>query len=104
MSAIPSWARVGAKVVCIDDEKATGRFIPASYRGSWDGDLVKGSIYTISAYGKHSAFPDMLCVHVSEAPRKAPFALRRFRPLVTLEDDITTYFADLLDVREPVGA
>jgi hypothetical protein len=36
-------------------------------------------------------------------PCEQPFGIWRFRPLVTLEDDITTYFAELLDTPVRIG-
>lgn len=96
MSDIPSWARVGAKVVCVDARGAS--------------ELDERGTYTISRIDDGFAIGGIGVWLVEAAPISVRwhnyqgFRLSRFRPLVTLEDDITTYFADLLDVREPVGA
>jgi len=87
--AIPSWARVGAKVVCVDAR-------PGTRNGA--GGLVEGAEYTLShvyvsiqgnAACKVTAFPN------------GRLRLSRFRPLVSQADDIATHFSQFLDTRAP---
>lgn len=103
MSGIPSWCRKGTRVVCINADDI------------WEADgvsrLVCGAEYIIEAVDASASWGvgpvrHGVGVHIVGANRRCgmPYGVFRFRPLVTLEDDITTYFADLLDVREPVGA
>jgi hypothetical protein len=94
--SLPSWARVGAKVVCID---AVGT-----------PELVEGQTYTIEAVddvplrvGGFGVWLVDVGVMQDRVGSYFGFRLSRFRPLVTIEDDIATHFASLLDVREPVG-
>lgn len=87
--AIPSWAKIGAKVVCVDDR-------PGTKNGA--AGLVKGAEYRLSsvyvsaegnAACRVTAFPD------------GKLRLSRFRPLVSQADDISTHFAHHLDTRAP---
>ena len=109
MSAIPSWARVGAKVVCV----ATWRR-QTEYH---EQGPVSGEIYTIREVGAlHLHEPGVVCVRLVEIKNRClkyrdmpagwepAFRLSRFRPLITIEDDIATHFRQHLDVREPVEA
>lgn len=111
MTAIPSWARKGARVTCIDDR----------WPGVGSSGLVKGHVYTIDAVHTMNGtgrLPDgtlsvgYALVELREASnpddRRFPelergFALVRFRPIVTrtIEQD-AEIFAPLLDVRELV--
>jgi hypothetical protein len=73
-----SWARVGAKCVCVDADSP-------SQSGIWQGDrLVAGSTYTIVAVT--SSPVGLVGVKVLEADTPNPFGywLARFRPLVTI--------------------
>lgn len=101
MSAIPSWCRVGAKVVYL------GAVNPSPNHKR----LSAGAVYVIRSImqnpdtgtwgvrveGVQNIIHDRLRLELG-------YNVSRFRPVHTLEDDITTYFAGLLDVREPVGA
>lgn len=108
--AIPSWARVGAKVVCVND--ASGQFQSAEIAHLGLDGLRCGEIYTIRAvgYSKHWGTPGIWLEEIvrpiksSRALEEEAFHILRFRPVKTIEDDIATHFAALLDVREPVGA
>jgi hypothetical protein len=105
--SIPSWAKVGAKVVCIND--------------AWVGrsaiTIEVGGVYTIAAlrmqYGR-TFLPDgrlssgHIVAELVEVknpydrfyPETAPgYALSRFRPVKTIEDDISEHFAQHLTVR-----
>jgi len=89
MSGIPGWARVGAKVVCVDDGDA-----PA---------LTADAIYTITgiAFGWQGV-GFLVLAELPEHLRDGWF-FSRFRPLITQQDDIETHFKALLDVPEQVG-
>lgn len=94
MSAIPSWARVGAEVVYVDD--SPGRL--------FDGDVLLkvGQAYVLRAVTDEFAEP--ACRVHGDGLRSYEFmALSRFRPLITLEDDLEAFFRQHLDVREPEG-
>jgi hypothetical protein len=105
MSAIPSWARVGAKVVFISDIR------PKDMRGV-AAFPKKGGIYTIRevrvAAGRGYLLlreivnPTIWTSDAGYAERAAEIEL--FRPLITQQDDIETHFKALLDVPEQVGA
>jgi len=90
MSAIPAWARVGAKVVCVDDSRGDANHAPG---------YVKGAVYIISDVWVVGATP---ACRLTAFPR-GDARLNRFRPLITIEDDIATHFRQHLDVREPEG-
>src|SRR5690349_2348873 len=106
---IPSWARVGAKVVSTytftggDDKRGFGAVLP-----------IEGGIYTIREVRPHDApVPGILLEEIVNKPilttrgvMERGFALYRFRPLVTIEVDIATHFEALLHVpsNQPVDA
>lgn len=102
MTGIPIWARVGAKCVCVD-ASGTNPFADGS---GWREDApTVGAIYTISAtwIDEGTGAPVAEFVELQRSSRSCDihgavlgYGIYRFRPLVTLEDDITTYFAELL--------
>lgn len=85
--SIPSWARVGAKVVCVDAGPGPVRHSVAP--------LVKGTLYTIASTEWGSVIEAPIIRIVESRGR---FGLFRFRPLVTRtqEQDISAYFKPLL--------
>lgn len=95
-----SWARVGVKVVCVDD---------AWPENSWYGYEVlpvKGQAYTIRDLVEYEGTLCCLLVEVQNSPQdynqgmiEAAFAVRRFRPLITQEDDVAM-FRELLNVAD----
>jgi hypothetical protein len=105
---IPSWAKVGAKVVCVDDSVAGSvlRIVRAGFRpAALDVPLVSGKTYTISAINVHPVFGSY-CVRLSDLASRSHgsvtdwgYDISRFRPLVTQQDDVAL-FAHHLD-REP---
>jgi len=106
MSGIPSWARVGAKVVCIGDGGGPARWT------DFDGP-TKGHVYTISRVLLNL---DVMAVyvHLVEIARgptarlwwgdDVGYDINRFRPLITQQDDIEAHFKALLDVSDKVAA
>ena len=99
--AIPAWAFVGAKVVCIDADLHGGPGWPPLAP-------VEGATYVIVRHGPISISGNWQIEVATEDGRQVnaghAFWGKRFRPLITQEDDIATHFSALLDVREPVGA
>lgn len=104
MSGLPSWAVKDARVVCVDDanqampwhEPEQGEFVTA------------GQVYTIRWAGIASDWQgDYAGVRLEGVARfdedghDAPFSVDRFRPLITLEDDLEAHFRVLL--RQPVS-
>lgn len=90
--AIPSWARVGAKVVYIDD--SPGDVDDGGKR------LIVGEVYVLRAVTDE--FPSVACRVVGDGLEPWEFMrLNRFRPLVSQSDDISVHFAHLLDTRAP---
>lgn len=91
MSGLPSWARVGAKVVCVNAEGILG---PDSAFGDERAPL-EGNIYTV----RDIIYPDSEtpCFLLEEIANKVreyhfgayefSFRASRFRPLVTDSDD-----------------
>jgi len=105
-AGIPSWARVGAKVVCI---AGAAMIAAAAAKRPWGKFPFAGGVYAIRGIVTGTdGVANLLLVGVENPPMESTVGLvewgfpsRYFRPLVTLEDDITTYFAELLDV--PAG-
>ena len=100
MSDLPSWARVGAKVVCVNDAPLPGTF--------WNADGPKrGSQYTIKRIfvgprGFWSADFDELVRSASAKQKYGPdigYRLDRFRPLVSQSDDLALFTHHLDSVR-----
>lgn len=97
--SIPSWARVGAKVVCVDDTAILGSL-----------PLSVGSIYTIVGVtvppknkhrvGRHrrAAYRLLLADVTNPLTGDGAFGITRFRPLITKsqEQDVAI-FRHLLD-------
>lgn len=95
-----SWARPGVKCVCVD----------ASWpSGSWYGPEalpVKGQQYTIRDLETYEGTNCCRLVEIvnplmdyNQGMIEAAFALKRFRPLVTQQDDIAL-FAHHLDTEQ----
>lgn len=90
--SIPSWARVGAKVVCVDDTAILGSL-----------PLSVGSIYTIVGVtvppkNKHRVGRLLLADVTNPLTGDGAFGITRFRPLITKsqEQDVAI-FRHLLD-------
>jgi len=103
---MPSWARVGAKVVCVDPNPSWANVL-------WAATPAKDCIYTIREIvdGDAILVEEIrnvdAAVHLNDGTyrRGEPcFGIWRFRPLITQQDDIATHFKALLDVPEQVGA
>ena len=92
MSGLPAWARVGAKVVCVNAAVRPEQSGP-KWTGGLDG-LVVGELYTIRAVGLPTHSGD-IGVYLTEIRRgvdcflgvEAPYDLSRFRPLVEDKSD-----------------
>ena len=94
MSDLPSWARVGAKVVCVD---------------AGPRRLTAGGVYTIRQVVVGAIDADgapYVGVHLEEIQRTpyrdigvVPFDIARFRPLVSQSDDIALFTHHLDSVR-----
>jgi hypothetical protein len=103
---LPSWARVGQKVVCVDDyphplKDMNGVFRPPQ---TWNINLpIKGEIYTISGILKGGFYLKELGTGYIHPETKEEFGFRasRFRPLTskTIEDDLAI-FAPLLNTKK----
>ena len=84
MTHLPSWAVPGRKVVCVDDQNP--------HQWMWRGDKpIKNEIYTLDRVvlgpnGRIGCF-------ISELYNVNPwgYLLTRFRPVVTLEEDMLTF-------------
>jgi hypothetical protein len=100
MSAIPSWCRVGAKVVCVTE---------AANLSPGEAQLVVGSVYTIRSVERDEVSFGFILDEIKNPPipysdgMECFYDWHRFRPLVTIEDDLEAHFLHHLDVREPVG-
>jgi hypothetical protein len=97
--SVPSWARRGQKVVCVDDTDLEHR----SYQETCP---VSGAVYTIREVMPSTRWPGefvITLVEIVNQPQRYAGGLceccfrgTRFRPLVTLESDIETHFAQYL--------
>lgn len=107
---IPTWAKVGAKVVCIRTFTGIGangkiiRFPPGTKFP------VAREIYTIRAAYEGTKFPAVYLeeirnpiVRTTIGMREQGFMLSRFRPLVSLESDMETHFVQFLHSPEHVA-
>lgn len=77
---IPIWAKIGAKVVCVDgyfdkDPRVAGR-----------PDPKKGETYTIDWLSPHGAH-----IGLAELHPQSCFYAWNFRPAVTIEDDMKLF-------------
>jgi hypothetical protein len=97
VSGVPSWARKGAKVVCIGGWE---------HRGGYGDEVLPevGETYTIRTV--EFSLDGDVCLRLEEIVNarrsystgldECQFYVGRFRPLVTLEDDVKTHFAQYL--------
>ncbi len=90
--SIPAWARVGAKVVCVDNHDAIDA------RGNPIQPLIVGEVYRIERlYVERHRFRGEVvvgpCVSLAGVQSaKHGWSLSRFRPLITQSDDISAHF------------
>jgi hypothetical protein len=101
MSGVPSWARKGMKVVCINDQRLESSEVHT-------GLLVVGSVYTIGdAYHHRSGRIGLFIneLQARHAGRLVCYDIRRFRPLVDDEaqERDAAMFRKLLTTRQPEG-
>lgn len=101
MSGIPSWAVRGTKVVCVLPVPAVN--LPVGVVAP-----EVGNVYTIREIITEDGEAYLLLVGIvnavqdfADGTREPAFHVEGFRPLVTIEDDISTHFSALLDVRAP---
>lgn len=77
------WAKVGAKCVCVD----------AGVARSGDA-LIEGRVYTVSSFIGERDCEGNLGLLLKEATSDHPtgaYKLRRFRPLITQQDDVALF-------------
>ncbi len=92
---IPAWATPGRKVVCIDAEEDCKPVPGLEWIGTLDG-LTKGTIYTLRAVGRDPTFLDptvklVEIVRDHDSDGETGYQLRRFRPIITIEEDMLTF-------------
>lgn len=98
-----SWARVGVKVVCVDDTVVI-------HCGKPEMMLRRGDIYTITGTYVETGIShvngvicDIATVSLLEAPRMGRmrgYAVSRFRPLISQADDVAMFTA-LVETMKP---
>lgn len=102
MTAIPSWARVGAKVVCVDAADTQSGGVP---------EIAEGVVYQIRWAGHYSdwyngEYSGVRLVGIDRFDTAVlsdvAFKLFRFRPLITQQDDITTHFEQFLHTPQKI--
>lgn len=94
---IPSWCRVGVKVVFVGG----GTEFPDS-PDALTADLEEGSIYVIeSITDERRACRNRRAVYLAVAGWPDEYLIECFRPLVSQEDDIATHFQHHLDHSTP---
>lgn len=96
--AIPSWARVGAKVVCIKGgtpNSAAYTMFGISYPTT--DEVVTITKAFVNPWGR--AVLDL--VEYPSPQEGVGWEIEHFRPLVSQSDDIATHFAHHLDTRAP---
>jgi len=96
MSGLPIWARPGVKVVCVDDSNQDD--------GRHDRKIVAGGIYVIrETMISNLGNPGVRLVGIAGSinrfsGRETGWHIHRFRPLVSIEDDLAAHFNHLLDI------
>lgn len=92
MTSLPSWAVPGRKVVCVRGGQITtrGRRPTCPYP-------EKGAVYTIRSTSLWGVDGVTIVLILSDRPNTKPngtdggWAIGRFRPVVSLEDDMLTF-------------
>lgn len=101
MSTLPSWARVGAKVVCIDVAPR-----------SWPTDTLNlGAVYTVAGVGVSPSGKPCLFLRETQSTliwangQRAGYYFDRFRPAVEPKSEAhdLAQFRKLLNARQPEG-
>lgn len=77
--SIPSWVKIGVQCVCVDDSRGFASKRPV--------ELQRGAVYTVR---------DVRIGCLGLEGLRAYYDSSRFRPLVTLEDDIKAHFSQHL--------
>jgi len=96
--AIPSWARIGAKVVCIRG----GTQNSTAYTKFGVAYPTTNEVVTITKAFVNPWGRAVLDLVEYPSPQEGwGWQLERFRPLASQADDISTHFAHLLDTRAP---
>lgn len=98
---VPSWARVGAKVVCV-----AGRIFSYGNTRVPDRPVNVGEVVTISEvlpYDPENPLAPFWLGFAERHPLQL-FGGHRFRPLITQQDDIEAHFKALLNVPHQVDA
>jgi len=108
MSAIPSWAHVGAKMVCVcSDWTEAERQLYSNVAFPAENGVYTirevTATYTPGEIGVRLVEISNPVILWADGVGEPAFAVERFRPLITIEDDIATHFSALLNVREPEG-
>lgn len=94
-ASLPSWARVGAKVVCVYDEWHDMDSLAPVSGPECD------EVCTIAAVEVSGSWGVSLFLVEHPTPFSDGFLIDGFRPLVPIEEDIATHFAHLLNTRQP---
>lgn len=107
MDSLPSWARVGVEVVCVDDYPYPIKDTDGIFRSpqTWNMRLpVKGEIYTISGFSNGGVYLKELSVGyiMPSTGKELSFKVSRFKPLIrkTIEEDIAIFLPLLKTVKE----
>lgn len=104
MSDVPSWAVRGQKVICIRDE------FPGCCIVGEDAKLRRGEIYTVHSVGDSPLGNGVHLMEIHRSQSKSfgvplPYLFGRFRPLITIEDDLAAHFTAFLhqpsSIKEP---
>ena len=77
--SIPSWARVGMDIVCIDASGA-------------EAALAVGGTYRIKGFSSWGDGPEYFVISGVPFEYQDGWYPRRFRPLIAQSDDISTHF------------
>ncbi len=88
MTSIPAWAVKGARVVCVKDFRRSVRVRDLGFRGLPEVNAVY-EIHGVEYWPEYSAVTLMLVGF----PEEQGFDVVGFRPVKTIEDDISEHFA-----------
>lgn len=91
---IPSWARVGAKVVCVDGSPALEMSVYIPFLEKGEIYLVEGVLREKGVDRKTGLFGEVDTLKLAGVARRGTvqgFDTSRFRPLITEADDIAQF-------------
>jgi hypothetical protein len=102
---LPSWARKGVRVVCVDARPEVYKVAGGAYTNTGLGGLASGAIYTIDSIGDVYGRATLILRELHRGRYEHGFDVARFRPAVEpkTEAEDVALFHDIARQKLPVA-